>query len=303
MKKNTFIIIVSLIFSIILWVSLSLSNDYYSSINVKLQITDLPDGYTTASNLPATVVIKMKGKGWKLAVEKLGPAPDFILSAKNDSGRIVSNLYNSLGDNHWLTSEIEVININPDTISFNVEKIASKKLKIVPRIDITFKSGFGLAEPVYIYPESTLVYGPWTKIKNMTNVYTESVSYKNIDSRINTKISIYNPPDISYGDASASVFINVQKIVEMNFDDLPVKIDDIPKDRDIIILPNKISIGVRGGIDILGKISPDQFKITVNYRNIVLDTLGSVQPDIELPKNIQLIYSKPERLRYIIKKY
>jgi YbbR domain-containing protein len=303
MKKNIFIIIVSLIFSVILWVSLSLSNEYYTSINVNLKIADLSDGYTTASNYPSKVVIKMKGKGWKLAVERIGSVSDFIVSAKYDSGRIVANLYNSLSDNHWLTNEMEVININPDTISFNVEKIASRKIKILPLINISYKPGFGLAQPIYIYPDSTLVYGPWNIIKNMNSVSTEAVTYKNMDSKINSRISLLNKQGLSYDISSISVYLDVQKIVDMDFNDLSVKINDVPKDREVVILPNKISLGVRGGIDNLGKISSDQFKITVNYRNIVLDTLGSVQPDIELPQNILLIYSKPERLRYIIKKY
>jgi YbbR domain-containing protein len=303
MKKNIFIIIISLAFSIILWVSISLSNEYYSLIKVTLKITDLPDGYTSASQLPPIVVIKLKGKGWKLAVEKIGSISKFIVSAKFDSGRIVANLYNSLSDNRWLTNEMEVISFNPDTISFNVEKIAFKKLKILPQIDINYKSGYGLAEPVYIYPESTIVYGPWSELKNMSSVPTEVVSYKNVDSRINSKISLVDQQGLSFDITSVSVFLDIQKIVDMDVNDLPVKVNDVPKDREVVILPNKISIGVKGGIDILGKISPDQFKITVNYRNIVLDTLGSVKPDIDLPPNVLLIYSKPERLRYIIKKY
>ena len=176
-------------------------------------------------------------------------------------------------------------------------------MKIIPRIDINFKPGYGLAEPVYIYPESTIVYGPWSMLKNMTSVYTEAVSYKNVDSKINSKITLLTRQGLSYDITSSFVFLDVQKIVDMDINELPVKINDVPKDREVVILPNKLSIGVRGGIDILGKITPDQFKITVNYRNIVLDTLGSVQPYIELPKNILLIYSKPERRRYIIKKY
>ena len=303
MKKNIFIIIISLVFSIILWVSLSLSNEYYSTITVQLKITDLPDGYTTTTNYPTKVTIKMKGKGWKIAVERIGSISDFLVSAKYDSGKVKANLYNYLSDNRWLTGEMEVININPDTIAFNVEKIASKKIRIVPAINIIYKSGFGPAEPLYIYPDSTLVYGPWCEIKNMSSVTTEVISFKNVDSKINSKLSLANRQGLEYEIKSTSLFVDIQKIVTMDFNDLEVKISDIPKDREVLILPNKVSIGVSGGIDILGKIVPDQFKISVNYRNIVLDTLGSVKPDIELPKNVSLIYSKPERLRYIIKKY
>jgi hypothetical protein len=245
----------------------------------------------------------LKGKGWKLAAESLGADADFFVSAKYDSGKVNLNLYNSLSDNRWLANDVEVININPDTLSFRIERIASKKLKILPHMNLTLKQGYGLAEPVYIYPESTLVYGPWSVIKNFTSVTTEYVSYVNIDSRIQEKLSLVPMLGIFYDDNSAVLFLDIQKIVDVNFDGLPVKIYDIPTDRDIIILPNKISIGVKGGIEFLGKVTPDQFKVSVNYRNIVTDTLGSIMPDIQIPPNLSLIYIKPERLRYIIKKY
>jgi hypothetical protein len=303
MNKKINIIIISLIFSVVLWVSISLSNEYYASIKVNLKVIDLPYGYTTGLKLPSNIVIKLKGKGWKLAAESLGSESEFFVSAKYDSGKINLNLYNSISENRWLANDVEVININPDTLSFRVEKIASKKMKILPRLNLTFKSGYGLAEPVYIYPESTIVYGPWSVIKYLTSIPTEYISYTNTDSRIQENLSLAPMQGTSYEVNSAVLFLDIQKIVDMNFDGLPVKINDIPRDRDIVILPNKISIGVKGGIEFLGKLSPDQFKVSVNYRNIVLDTLGSVMPDIQMPPNLSLIYIKPERLRYIIKKY
>jgi hypothetical protein len=303
MNKKINIIIVSLIFSTVIWVSISLSNEYYASIKVNLKVIDLPYGYAAASKLPSNIVIKLKGKGWKLAAESLGAESEFFVSAKYDSGKINLNLYNSLSDNRWLANDVEVININPDTLSFRVEKIASKKLKILPQLNLTYKPGYGLAQPVYVYPESTIVYGPWSVIKNFNSVPTEYASYVNIDSRVNKKISLATVQGTFYDDNSAFLFLDIQKIVDMNFDGLPVKVYDIPADRDIIFLPNKVSIGVKGGIDFLGKVTSDQFKVSVNYRNIVSDTLGSIMPEIQMPPNLSLMYVKPERLRYIIKKY
>lgn len=303
MNKKINIVIISLIFSAVLWISISLSNEYYISIKVNLKVIDLPYGYNTGSKLPSNIVIKMKGKGWKLAAESLGGESDFFVSAKYDSGKINLNLYNSLSDNRWLANDIEVINIYPDTLSFRVEKIVSKKIKISPSLKLTLKEGYGLAEPVYLYPESTIVYGPRSVIQNITYIPTEYVSFKNTDSEIKEKLSLTPIQGLSYDDNSAVLYLNIQKIVEMNFSSLPVKIYDIPTDRNIVILPNKITIGVQGGIEFLGKVTPDQFKVSVNYRNIVSDTSGSIVPDIQMPPNLSLIYIKPERLRYIIKKY
>lgn len=303
MNKKINIIIVSFIFSIILWVSISLSNEYFTSINVNLKVIDLPYGYTTATKLPNNIILKIKAKGWKLAAESLGDGSDFFVSAKYDSGKINLNLYNSLSENRWLANDIEVININPDTLSFRVERIASKKIKISPNVNLTFKQGYGLAEPAYIYPESTIVYGPWSVIRNLSSVTLEYSTYIKSDSRIQEKLSLVPLPGVSYDDNSAVLYLNIQKIINMDFNELPVKIYGIPAGRDIVILPNRVTVGVTGGIEFLGKITPDQFKVSVNYRNIVSDTLGSVIPDIQLPPNLSLLYIKPERLRYIIKKY
>jgi YbbR domain-containing protein len=303
MNKKINIIIISLIFSVILWVSISLSSEYYASIKVNLKIIDLPYGYIVGTKLPGNIIIKLKGKGWKLTSESLGSEAEFIASAKYDSGKINLNLYNSLSENRWLANDIEVIKIDPDTISFKVEKIVSKKIKIIPTLNLNFKPGYGLAEPVYIYPDSMFVYGPWSIIKNLNFISTEYIAYDKIDSRIKENLTLNPISGISYGINSVALYLNVQKIVDMNFDDLPVKIYDIPNDRDIILLQNKVSIGVKGGIELLGKLTSDQFKVSLNYRNITMDTLGSVIPDIQMPPNLSLLYVKPERLHYIIKKY
>ena len=77
----------------------------------------------------------------------------------------------------------------------------------------------------------------------------------------------------------------------------------MPNDRDIVLIPNNINCSLRGGINILGKINPNEISASIDYREIVYDTLGSIQPKIVIPKNTQLIFIKPVRLNYIIKKF
>ena len=97
--------------------------------------------------------------------------------------------------------------------------------------------------------------------------------------------------------------MDVQRIVDKQFDDINVEVLDVPPDRDVILLPNKISCSVRGGIRILGKLEKEQFRAFVFYRDVVLDTLGSVVPKIEIPTNTELMFIKPEHLRYVIKTF
>ncbi len=302
MKKNLHIVVLSVIFSIILWISISLSNDYYATVNVPVKLVNFPIGYSTASNIPDFISVKLKGKGWKLLGVNLSTKSDYTISVE-DSGKINVNLYNFLGENQWLSSDIEVIDMTPDTLSFYVEKDYMRKVAIIPDLDLAYKPGYGLASPIKITPDSTTLYGPKSVVRNLTFVYTKRQSFGKLDDQTTGQVSLEDLPGVIYKDREVQVNLDVQKIVDKNFEGIDVNIVDQPIDRDVVLLPNKISVGVRAGIEILGKMSRDKIKAYVNYRDIVLDTLGSIPPKIELPENTELEFTKPERLRYIIKKF
>ncbi|MDP3683827.1 MAG: hypothetical protein Q8S01_07825, partial [Ignavibacteria bacterium] len=80
-------------------------------------------------------------------------------------------------------------------------------------------------------------------------------------------------------------------------------IKNVPKDKTILLLPDKISLSVRGGINFLGRMTKEDFQVFIDYRDIISDTLATVSPTVIPPKYVRLIYLDPERIKYIIKKY
>jgi hypothetical protein len=124
-----------------------------------------------------------------------------------------------------------------------------------------------------------------------------------LDSKTEKRVSLQEYPGMTYENDVVSVMLDVQRIVDKNFEELHVDVIDIPGDRDVVLIPNKVNIGIRGGIDILGRISHEDIRVFVNYRDVVLDTLGGISPIVRLPENTQLLFVKPENLRYVIKKF
>ncbi len=303
MKKNFHIIIISFLFSVILWVSISLSNDFYATFEFPVKLIDFPDGYTTGSLSQQKISVKIKGKGWKLIGVELSSNDNYVIPVGKKYGKRSINLYNFLAENQWLTSDNEVINISPDTLSFFVEKISYKKLPIKPELNLNFKGGYGLASKIIVNPESVVVYGPTSYLNSLDYISTETIDYENLNSKKTGIIPLKSIYGMKYEHKNVSVTLDIQKIVDKNIDNILVKVIDVPKDRNVLLLPNRIGIGVRGGIDVLGKLDTSQVNAFVSYREVVLDTLGSVEPHIELPENIDLLFTKPERLRYIIKKF
>lgn len=303
MKKNLHIVIASLIFSILLWGSISLSNDFFATLDIPVRVIDFPEGYSTASNLPKKVSLRVKGEGWKLLGVKLGSDSEYIISADGDSGRHYVNLYNYLSENQWLSSDVEIIDISPDTLSFYIEKISSKKVAIIPDLNIQYKPGYSLASDITVTPDSTIVYGPSSSIMTMTYVNTEPIEIENMGEGGTMLVNLEEMQNFTYETSQVNIVLDVQRIVDKNFDELTVDIIDVPSDREVILLPNKVTVGLRGGIEILGKVDPSEINMYINYRDVVLDTLGSIVPLVEIPPNTRLLYIKPERLRYIIKKF
>lgn len=291
-----------MIFSIILWISISLSNDYYATVNVPVKLINLPRGYSTASMIPETISVKLKGKGWKLLGVNLTAKSEYNISVE-DSGKVSVNLFNYLAENQWLTTDIDVIDISPDSLTFLIEKDYMKKVEIISNLNLNFKPGYGLATPLIVFPDSTTIYGPGSVVKNLSTVFTIRKKFVDLDNQTVDYVSLENLPGVIYKDREVKVTMNVQKIVDKVFDNVLVRIIDLPVDRDVVLLPNRISVSVKAGIDILGKMEKDDIKAYINYKDVVLDTLGSVNPKIELPLNTGLEYIKPERLRYIIKKF
>lgn len=303
MKKKIPIIVVAIIFSIILWGSISLSEDYYSNIEIPLKIIDFPKDYTLSSELPEQVKINVKGVGWKLFSLNVGQDVSYNVSVNNDSGFINVNLIDYLTDNRWIISELEVIDINPGSISFSVERRIEKKIPIVANLNLDFKAGYGLATDIILNPDSVLVNGPLSVISSLTELPTKEIVLSSLDKKTVERFGFIDLPGTSYGTDFVTVTFDIQRIVDKQFDDINVEVLDVPPDRDVVLLPNKVSFGVRGGIDILGKLDKSQFEAFVFYRYVVLDTLGNVIPQVRLPENTTLLYLKPQRLRYVIKKF
>jgi hypothetical protein len=174
---------------------------------------------------------------------------------------------------------------------------------ITPDLNLNFRNGYGLASKIVIKPDSTIVSGPASYVRKLKTIPTESFEFDDLNDNTVEQVPLKNLPGMIYKNKFTSVVLNVQKIVDKNINNLLVKVVDVPRDRNVVLLPNRINIAVRGGIDILGRMDTTRFNAFVNYRDVVLDTLGSVVPHIKMPENISLLYIKPDRLRYIIKKF
>lgn len=301
--QNLSVIIISVIFSIIIWGSISLSSDYFAVIEVPLKLVNIPKGLTSGSVMPDKILIKVKSKGWKLISMNVASPAEFVVPQSVDSGLKFINLNNYLSENNWLSEDMQVMDIIPDTISFYIESIGTKKLPIEANLNLNFKTGYGLASEIKFIPDSVMVTGPKSILKKMKSIITERSTYNNLSEKIVERIEVKKLRGFSYSADNLLMSLDVQAIIDKSFEEIPVKVLNVPPDREVVLIPNLITVSVLGGIEVLGKLSENDFSASIEYGEVVVDSTGTVAPEIDFPDNTQLIYIKPERLRYVITKF
>ncbi|MEK9136589.1 MAG: hypothetical protein AAB393_05655, partial [Bacteroidota bacterium] len=97
------------------------------------------------------------------------------------------------------------------------------------------------------------------------------------------------------------VHIDVQQYAEKTIAGLPVEARSVPQNKEVILIPPKIDVVVRGGVDQLATLSNDSFHTSVDYNVIVADSTGYTDATIVAPKGVQLVARKPERMQFIIR--
>ena len=96
---------------------------------------------------------------------------------------------------------------------------------------------------------------------------------------------------------------DVQKIVDKSFEDISVEVKGVPPSRELLLFPSKITVTLRGGIKMLGTLKAEKIHAYVNFKNAFKDTLGVIEPTIEIPEYTKISNVEPKTLEYIIKQY
>ena len=303
MKPNVITIILSALFSVVLWVFVSFSEDYSTNITVPIEFTDFKDDYTIQFQSARETSLTLQGKGWALAQITMGPKNIFEISTDSKTGKQQIQVRDELSHNPWLTSSVQVTRVNPPQVEYTMERINYKSIPIVPNISIGTKENYGLVSEVTTKPDSVRISGPKSIVKKLNAVITKSIVFDELDDKVVLKVDLEPVNHITFENNSCTINFDIQKIVDKNFKDITVEVIDLPPSRELLLFPSKINVTLRGGIKKLGTLNQDEIRAYVKFQQAFTDTLGIVVPTIEIPGYTKTTNIEPKNLEYIIKQY
>lgn len=303
MKKKIIPVSFIILFSIILWGSVSLSGEYITTIMAPIKLVELPRNYTTGYISEKTVYLRVKAKGWELSKILLSGDYDFNISALRKIGKRKIDLRKEVQNNPWLASTVQVLEIVPSQVECDIDKIVSKEVNVSGNLNIQYKEGFGAASGISINPTQIKIFGPNSILQNIDTIKTDYKEFLDVSEAINEELKFVEIEGIEYSSKVCTINVDIQKIVDRSFDNIEVEILNVPPSKELILYPSQINVVLNGGINTLGRLTNDSIKAYIDFWDVMRNDGEPIAPNVEFPAFLKLIDILPNKLEYIIKQY
>lgn len=248
--------------------------------------------------------MSVRGKGWDLLGVMFNKDIRYDLNLLNL--RRDTRIYTMQGINERLNlpQSVTVTSISPDSININFDNSLAKTVPVINNVEVNLKSFYQIVGSPEIIPDSVVISGPTSVISKINAVSTEYKKFDNISENLSVTVKLIDTLGNNLNIDPSFVTINytVELAADKEFNDIDVEIINVPQDREVLLVPPKMNISVRSGVEQLSKLNPIDIRAEIDFNDIEKDTLGYVTPKIVLPPKFNVINQTPEKFQYIIKR-
>jgi hypothetical protein len=303
-QKRYHIIIASVIFALLTWFSINMRDEYTIVKQIPVVLENMKEGRALKYPLPTYVSVRLSGNGWQLAGLYLSPDVKYFIDVSTLGEEKFMITGHELLEHIKLPVALQPIDVKPETLMLALDDYREKQVRIEPRIVLEFREGYGQVGPVQFLPESIRIGGSQTMLANISGWPTVYRKFDNLHAPLDMDLPLEEPMthSVEIFTLSTRMRMNVQPFAEKTFSGVALNCPGVPPNREVIFIPPKIDLIVRGGIDQLARLADTDFQPTISYRDLIQDSVTSVTPHLNDVDGIQVVSVKPEHVRFIIRK-
>ena len=294
-NKNLHVVIFSTLFAVVLWLSINMGYEYQTVVAVPLVLENIKPNRSLAKPVPPVVSVKVHASGWELVGLYFVPDVRYVIDLSDISNRFSFLTSKDILERLKLPQGIRTVDIKPDTIMVMLDEKIRKTVPVEPIVTMTFREGYGVVGDIKSIPDSVTLTGAKALLDNIDRWQTDPLVFSSLKSDVNARVGVSDT--MSFGiapyPAAVSVQIDVQPIAEKTFKGIPVEVNQVPGNRVVVLIPSKIDIIVRGGIEGVAAVEQKDFSSYIDYKSILLDTTGSHPAVVTTPKNIKIVRPGP----------
>ena len=296
--------IASIVFAVLVWVSINMAEEYTLTKHLPVVLENKRGGKALRFPVPKSIMARFRGNGWQLAGLYLSSDVKYFI----DESTLGSDPYVVTGkdffDHVKLPIAVQPLDVKPETLLLALADYKEKRVRIVPRVVMDYHDGFGQVGPVRISPESVLVGGAADQVQAITQWQTVYERYDNRREPISEELGLEEPLNFSLevSPSSVRIDVDVQPFAEKTITGVLVVASATPLNRDVIFIPPRMDVIVRGGIEQLARLSASDFLASVPYAMLLEDTSGVFGPTLSAPAGVSVLRRSPEKFQFVIRK-
>lgn len=312
-KKELLIYLFFLFMSIILWYLIALSKDYTTVINYQVKYENFPKGKVLVSDLPEKLSFKVRGFGFSILKHKLTsfiypvslPINKFrldILRKDNQYEYFLLTRYAKEWVGNQLGSELQLVEIKPDTLLLKFTDVVDKKVCVKPLFNLQFAKQYMLFGDVKIKPDSIVVSGPQVMTDTLHYIYTKEINETKVKDSIVVDVELLPIKKFLFPTKKVQVTIPVEKYTEKILN-IPIEAENAPEGYDLKTFPGYITLSCLIGISSYDYLKTYMFHASVDYKTLAGNSQNKLKVNLtKSPPNIQNVRFHPKSVDYIIEK-
>ena len=214
---------VSIALAALLWIAVAGEQTVERSLRIPLEFTNLPSQLEVVGEPPTVVDVRVRGSSGalnRIAAGELVAVLDLRLAR-------AGHVRTPFG--------VEVVQLNPSTISMGFERSGSKVIPVVPTVDGDPADGF-VVGTVTAQPSTVEVLGPVSVLSRLTQAITEPVAVNGVSAPVTEMVNI--------GVADPAVRLRTPAPVEWSVSEIAVKLRNAS--GPVRVVPARVTAWVRG---------------------------------------------------------
>jgi YbbR domain-containing protein len=255
----------------------ALSKSYTSEIDYPIVYSDFPEERVFVGDLPGHLDLLVNAHGYALLRYKTfrKPVPiSFKVSAFNlnrpgqDSSRAyILTRYLKDQVSRQLPSELQLLEIKPDTLFFQFARSVTRMLKIKPDFTFEMDRQFTTKEGIILEPDSVEVTGPDVVLDTLKVVSTVKTDIGLLTKDYRDKVKLLAIKGLEYNLTRVNCLIELEKFTEVQLS-IPVEVINLPDSLLLQTFPSRIKLTCNVGLSKYDRMDRNLFRAVVDYSSI-----------------------------------
>ena len=302
--KKSLAVLASIVLAFILWLVVSLQENYQVDITLPVQITGIPDEIDISPSAFSELTLHVGAGGLNVMGEWLRPQKDTIaIGYEQRFARGYLLPQNHLGDIRNMINPIQLLRIvEPDTFFFQVEKKTTKMVPLRSHVELNLKSGFLMESLPTLEPDSVRLAGPSHVLDTLTEWYTEAMRTPRLSERTSLRIPVLDTSLlVSVHPKSTQLTVHPEPYTQTQLN-IRVEIFDIPPDTDVRLVDQSVSVACLVPVHEYESIVSQEFAFRQSFKTLTHEVPFIIPKFTFLPEYVKILSYQPDRIEYVIVK-